>query len=244
MKKLIFVAVVLFSLSLMAGCGTQRKTIRYNSKSADTAKVDIIDENSEEIKNEEADELDENSEEVKNEEADNITGLSEIKKSEKEAIALKLEKEIQKIKPNDPKIINPDNNLQITSFDGDLLETKFNFNVVKGKTASNTHKITINDYQLKKYISGRTQWDYIASTKFNTLKNGLNDYVVKTFDKDGNQIDSINFSINYDAPVAPKTLPSVGFNHYLILILSFLNKSSRKDSLCCVSFFLKEIFDE
>lgn len=112
--------------------------------------------------------------------------------------------------------------LELTSFDGAFLDTSLSYNVVKGTTSSDTHKITINDYRLQKYIPGQTQWDYIASTRFNTLKDGLNTYVLKTFDVDGEQIDSMIFSINYDAPVTPEKLPGVGAGHWLTLLAGLM----------------------
>ena len=116
----------------------------------------------------------------------------------------------------------PTGKLAVTSFDGAFLQTKLSYNVVKGTVSSDTYKITINDYKLTKYIPGQTQWDYIASTKFNTLKNGLNSYVVKTFDKDGNQTDSLIFSIDYEAPVIPDALPDVGASHWITLLATLI----------------------
>jgi hypothetical protein len=116
----------------------------------------------------------------------------------------------------------PTGKLAITSFDGAFLQTKLSYNVVKGTASSDTHKITVNDYKLTKYTPGQTQWDYIASTKFNTLKNGLNSYVVKTFDKDGNQTDSLIFSINYEAPIIPEALPDVGASHWITLLTTLI----------------------
>ena len=120
----------------------------------------------------------------------------------------------------------PTGKLAVTSFDGAFLKTKLSYNVVKGTTSSDTYKITINDYALTKYIPGQTQWDYIAATKFNTLKAGLNSYVVKTYGKDGAQMSSLIFSIDYDAPVIPTTLPSVGASHWFALIITLMMAGS------------------
>lgn len=120
----------------------------------------------------------------------------------------------------------PTGKLAVTSFDGGFLKTNLSYNVIKGNTPSNTHRITINDYKLTKYISGQTQWDYIASSRFGTLKNGLNTYVLKTYDVDDKQTDSIIFSIDYTAPTIPETLPNVGTSHWLAIILSLMISTS------------------
>jgi len=122
--------------------------------------------------------------------------------------------------------ITPSGKLAITSFDGAFLKTNLSYNVVKGTVTSDTHKITINGYGLQKYVPGQTQWDYIASTRFSTLKSGLNSYIVKIYDAEGLQTDSIIFSIDYDAPVIPDALPDVGASHWLTLMATLILVSS------------------
>ncbi len=122
--------------------------------------------------------------------------------------------------------VTPSDKLAITSFDGAFLKTNLSYNVVKGTVSENTYRITINEYVLQKYIPGSTQWDYIASTRFNTLKNDLNTYIVKTYDSGDMQTDSIIFSIDYDAPVIPDALPGVGASHWLALMATLILVSS------------------
>jgi len=124
------------------------------------------------------------------------------------------------------EVSTPTGRLAVTSFDGAFLQTKLSYNVVKGTVSSDTHKITINDYNLSKYLAGQTQWDYIASTRFNTLKDGLNSYVLKTYDRKGDQIDSLIFSIDYEAPVIPEALPGVGASHWLALFAALMMTGS------------------
>jgi flagellar basal body L-ring protein FlgH len=83
--------------------------------------------------------------------------------------------------------------------------------VITGTSASNTDKIMVNDYQLKKFSRGQMKWSYIASTNAGTLKEGANEYTVKAFDKDGNEIGSQSTALNY-TPVAKEVtaLPGVG----------------------------------
>lgn len=115
----------------------------------------------------------------------------------------------------------PKGKLAVTSFDGAFLKTNLSYNVVHGTVSSSTQTIEINDYKLLKYVPGQTEWSYIATTRFGTLKDGLNNYVVKTFDANGDQTDSLIFSIDYDAPAIPN-LPDVGSSHWLILLISLM----------------------
>lgn len=124
--------------------------------------------------------------------------------------------------PEEAELTEPTGRLAVTSFDGAFLKTNLSYNVVKGTTSSDTHKITINDYKLQQYVSGNTKWTYIATTRFNTLKDGLNSYVLKTFDADDKQIDSLIFSIDYDAPIIPEELPDVGASHWLALLAGLI----------------------
>jgi hypothetical protein len=181
MKKLIFVFVALFTLTLLNGCGTRQNTIRYNNEIVNSEEAEVTEDASEEGESDE-------------------TGTESG--------------------PEEAELTEPTGKLEVTSFDGAFLKTNLSYNVVKGTTSSDTHKITVNDYKLQKYTPGQTQWDYIASTRFNTLKDGLNSYVVKTYDADDKQIDSLIFSIDYDAPVIPEELPDVGASHWLALLAS------------------------
>lgn len=199
MKKLIFIFAVLFTIVLVSGCGARQNTIRYNNGS-ETEEVtgDEISEGEEDALTEEVSEAEESDEEDEE-------GEKEAENTE-EAAELEV----------------PTGKLAVTSFDGAFLKTNLSYNVVKGTCPSDTHEITINDYKLQKYIPGQTQWDYIASTRFNTLKSGLNTYILKTYDAEGVQTDSLIFSINYDSPVIPEALPGVGSSHWLVLIATLI----------------------
>lgn len=132
--------------------------------------------------------------------------------------------EAEKIAVEDlaPSADTPSGKLSVTSFDGAFLKTTYSFNVVKGDAPTGTKKITVNDYKLSKFIGGQTKWDYIASTRYGTLKDGLNTYVVKAYDANGDEIDSMIFSINYEALTAAATLPNVGANLWLTLLATFM----------------------
>ncbi|MCH7472380.1 hypothetical protein IIA79_05455 [bacterium] len=118
--------------------------------------------------------------------------------------------------------IQPKGKLAVTSFDGAFFKSNLSYNVVRGTVPTNTQTIKVNDYKLQKYFPGQTQWSYIAATRFGTLKDGLNNYVIKTFDRSGEQNGSIMFSIDYEAPVIPSQLPGVGASHWLALLASMI----------------------
>lgn len=199
MKKLIFVFVALFMLVLISGCGARQNTIRYNNGDESANIIEATEDISDEGESEEEASEDESEDD---EEVMEDTAMEEV------------------------EISIPTGKLAVTSFDGAFLKTNLSYNVVKGTVSSDTHRITINDYKLSKYISGQTQWDYIASTKFNTLKPGLNSYVLKTYDKEGAQTDSLIFSIDYNAPTIPEALPDVGASHWLALIAGLMTAGS------------------
>ena len=195
MKKLLFIFVALFMLTLTTGCGAQKNTVRFNGEDGSTEKDSAAV--TEKATNEgEADDV---TVEPTNETTDKVTE-----------------------KTNKAATVTPSGKLSVTSFDAGFLKTTYSYNVVKGDAPTGTKKITINDYKLSKYIGGQTKWDYIASTRYNTLKNGLNTYVVKAYDAKGDEIDSLIFSINYEAPATPQVLPGVGANHWLTLLTAFM----------------------
>ena len=192
MKKLLFVFVTLFALVLTSGCGTEKNTVRFDGDD----KADIL-----------------------------ATGenTTDDKEATKDAAVTDGEKDEKATDNSDSAAtITPTGKLAVTSFDGAYLKTIYSYNVVKGDAPAGTRTIKINDYKLSKYIGGQTKWDYIASTRFATLKSGLNTYVVKALDKEGKEIDSLIFSINYDAPTAPNILPGVGASHWLTLLSTLM----------------------
>lgn len=109
--------------------------------------------------------------------------------------------------------------LTITSFKGNSLETNAAYNLVKGNTPKNTSTIKVNGYQLQKYVPGETNWTYIASVQTKTLNKGENKYSIKAFDKDGNQLDSLSFFINY-GEIDSHALPNVGPSLWATILIT------------------------
>lgn len=200
MKKLIFIFIALFTLTLISGCGARQNTIRYDNGSEVSDEVEATDDTAE-----------------SDEATDDSTDSEDAKTDSEKEI------ETEEETGETPELIEaaPTGKLAVTSLDGAFLKTNLSYNVIKGSAPTDTSKITINDYQLQKYVAGSTQWSYIATTRFNTLKDGLNNYILKTYDANGDQTDSLIFSIDYDAPAIP-ALPDVGTNHWLILMASLI----------------------
>ena len=111
--------------------------------------------------------------------------------------------------------------LAVTSPAGGTLETAKAYHAVRGTAPANAHRIQVNDYTLTKYRPGQTQWSYIASTRFGTLKAGENTYVVRALDQAGNEIATTNFSVTYTAPIAT-ALPGTGSPLWSALAMSLL----------------------
>jgi len=194
MKKLIFVFVTLFAIIIISGCSSRNNnTVRFNGNETDTTSEDISINDT--IDNPENEPLSNNNNETTE---DSSTVKTTTTKK-------------------------PSGKLEILSFDGGHLKSNINYNVVRGSASTDTYSITVNDYKLKKYYRGQKEWNYIAAHKYSTLKPGLNNYVVKTFDQSGKKIDSLIFSINYDAPVTPNGLPGVGTSNWLTLIFSIIS---------------------
>ncbi len=108
--------------------------------------------------------------------------------------------------------------LTVSSFDGERLDTRLNYNVIRGIAPEGTHSIVINGYRLRLYYAGQTQWSYIASTDMQTLEEGLNTYEVEALDAEGNAIESATFTINYDMMIDHE-LPNVGSENLLLALM-------------------------
>jgi len=202
MKKLLFIFVALLALVITSGCGAKQNTVRFNSEGTPTSTTSADDQASKTSDTVPA---------AKDGETDELVAKNDVKNVKKE--------------PETPKTISevsPTGKLAVTSFDGGLLKTTFGYNVVKGTAPTGTKRITINDYRLSKYIGGQTKWDYIASTRFGTMKSGLNTYVVKTYDAKNVETDSLIFTINYEAPAAPAVLPAVGSSLWFTLLTTLM----------------------
>ena len=67
---------------------------------------------------------------------------------------------------------------------------------ITGTAPKNTKTITIDDYELKKFVPGDPGWSYVASAEFNNLKPGDNIYKVYAIDFSGEKkiIDAIKIT--------------------------------------------------
>lgn len=218
MKKLLLVFVSFFALTLMSGCNNQdSRTVRFDADGSVISGETDTDLNDGSMESHEGgndsevlEELMED--EVKMEEATEEEAAAEEKKLMEKGI------EEEKASKTNTKTLDK---LAVTSLNGAFLETSSNKNIIEGSVSKETHSIKINDYSLKNFIAGQTDWAYTASTNFGTLKSGWNDYVVKTYDKKGDELDSLMFSINYEG-VEIAALPSVGANLWVSLLAAMI----------------------
>lgn len=67
--------------------------------------------------------------------------------------------------------------------------------VIEGTTAGETDTLSINGYKLQLYQSGKTTWNYIASTDLGTMKDGRNVYRIVTRNKTGEILDVLEYVI-------------------------------------------------
>ena len=118
-------------------------------------------------------------------------------------------------------ITTPTIKFAITTPTNSIFDTKLGYHVIKGTTPTNTYRVKINDYVLKRYYPSQIAWSYIASAGISTLKDGENIYVATALDKDGNEIASDEIVINYEAP-STDNLPLVGTNELVILLFSLM----------------------
>ena len=109
----------------------------------------------------------------------------------------------------------------ITTPSNSVFDTKLGYHVIKGTSPTNTYRVKINDYVLKRYYPGQIAWSYIASAGISTLKDGENKYIATALDKDGNEIGSDEIIINYTAP-STDNLPSTGTNGLIVLLFSLM----------------------
>ncbi|MBN2096638.1 hypothetical protein JW752_04580 [Candidatus Peregrinibacteria bacterium] len=96
----------------------------------------------------------------------------------------------------------------VTSLSKSVLETDKGYHFIEGTTPATTEKIVVNGYTLNKYKPGSTKWSYIAAVALGTLKQGENNYTVRAFDAESNELGSETFSIMYSGIEAGKLVPT------------------------------------
>lgn len=81
---------------------------------------------------------------------------------------------------------------------GTSAETSENEIVIEGRTSADTASISINGYTLSLYLSGKTTWNYIASTELTTMKRGKNVYRIVARNASGEILDVLEYTITYN----------------------------------------------
>ncbi len=82
---------------------------------------------------------------------------------------------------------------------------------ITGTVPEGTEKIIINDYELKKYHAGDLAWSYIASKKFDSLKEGENIYKIYVIDSKNKKklIDSIKITFDSEHSLDKQNLKKI-----------------------------------
>ena len=72
--------------------------------------------------------------------------------------------------------------------------------LIEGTVPQGTHSVWVNEYQLQLYTPGKLFFNYIASTKLQTLKRGTNTYTIVARDKAGQVLDRMEYVIKLTRP--------------------------------------------
>jgi hypothetical protein len=70
--------------------------------------------------------------------------------------------------------------------------------LIEGAVPSDTTSVWVNGYQLRLYEAGKSYWNYIASTKLNTMKRGENSYEIVARNSTGQILDRFTYVIEFD----------------------------------------------
>ena len=92
--------------------------------------------------------------------------------------------------PGTVAITGPSQASPFTTGSGEIL--------LEGTTSGQTDSVWVNGYKLRLYITGKTTWNYIASTEYSTLKRGENTYRVVARNAQGMILDSVTYVIRYE----------------------------------------------
>lgn len=70
--------------------------------------------------------------------------------------------------------------------------------LIEGNTSPNTASISVNGYTLSLYLAGKTTWNYIANTEFQTLKRGRNVYRIVSRNASGEILDVLEYVLTFN----------------------------------------------
>jgi len=77
--------------------------------------------------------------------------------------------------------------------------------VLKGEVPSGTVKVTVNDFELKKFQPSSRAWTYYANADYGFMKEGENLYRVYALDDKGNKSEVLEFKVVYSKNVKVET---------------------------------------
>lgn len=78
--------------------------------------------------------------------------------------------------------------------------------ILKGEVPAGTQKVTVNDFELKKFQPGAKSWTYYANADYGFMKEGENIYKVYALDDKGNKSDVLEFKVIYSKSTTPPPL--------------------------------------
>lgn len=67
--------------------------------------------------------------------------------------------------------------------------------LIEGLTHPDTHSVSVNGFNLRLFLPGKTTWNYIAKSAFNNYHQGINRYTVVARDGEGQILDVLQYSI-------------------------------------------------
>jgi hypothetical protein len=89
--------------------------------------------------------------------------------------------------PGSLRVVAPTDGSPYTTSDLEVL--------IEGETHADTASISINGYNLSKYLSGKTTWNYIARAAFSNYRDGINRYTVVSRNAEGKILDVLLYVI-------------------------------------------------
>jgi len=140
---------------------------------------------------------------------------------------------IDQTKVEEAAVNRDQTDLTIDTPDKQTSETSKKTIVIQGNAPKDAAKITVNDYELKRFKKGQKRWSYVATVRNKTLKEGANDFTIRAFDSEGKEMNSEKISVTYKPETTP-ILPLVGPNLILMIIGSMI--------LALTGFGLKRVY--
>lgn len=120
------------------------------------------------------------------------------------SITRHVRRDVAATKPDMPTVYSP-------AKEGETYRTQREEIVVRGTSPKGAAGMYVNEYKLQLFNPEKGEWSYLASTRLNNLKPGLNTYDVSAVDASGQRSDPVRLTIVWEAGeegvVAPAATP-------------------------------------